>query len=635
MPNVSETRLSIDGKLSVEYSDGSSGVVDLTVPPSVAASNARNAEDKAAGLGLRPVGFNSYELIYNHVLTGSYTYSNVINYMVACKSNFVRVLYPAFSTAEWTTNVFGGTIPTGVITDASFSPTFLARSNAVIDAMEEADLRGLFCLFWSAPSMTAIFGESIVQGIQTTSKTYDFMVRFSTWFFKKYGERKVLASYSFFNELGYDTTGTTAPTPANLSAVFKGLLAIGKTYAGAAIATTDLAIMPLAAVANRATFDSEFESIYTVANGFDALGVHLYAYASSNAGMNYIGMHGAGSATFAPSATNTLGFEGLEGLMSAWRGVASSLGKPLWITECGVATDTEAASGSLRKNRMLSVMSRHADQILIWNAADITTPQANQVDWQIKPGSTLASVYQALLLQYNSGRAGITVPRGGAMSSQRAASKPEQCFKSARSAGATVRVTSTAVMQTGTQALMYWFRRDSTNNNFETYIYCRDAGNLFGFAALAGAVASTDPDYIDFRSASGSARNTSALMRRISDGEWHHFAYIFRTVNGQIAVELWLDGMFWDVVSANNAYAGIAPGTTLYFGGGTSNGAPVSMQDVTLAAYASPRDILDHMHGAVLPQSVLHLRADAGSVVDLSRSAVAVTVGSGVTVLPA
>ncbi len=587
---------------------------------------------KAQTFGLSQIGFNSYELIYRNLTHNPYTFGNMLTYFGECRSNLVRVLYPVYSTAEWTSLVFSNGVPSGEINDSHFLPTFLTRTDAVISAAESAGVRLQFCLFWSVGDLVALFGETIVQGVQTSSQSYNFMQRFSRWFFARYGGRPVLAAYSFFNELTYDATGVSAPTPANYGAVITGLTAIGRELAPQSIATSDFTFLTLDISQNKVTPASQFTNIKTIAASLDTLGIHIYGYGPSQAGHNFVGSHGATTAALGPGTGNTLGFEGLETIACAWRSIADSLGMPLWVTECGVPTDVDSTTTSLRRRQVLSTLTRYADQVLIWNAADVASPIANQVVWQIRPGQPLGDTYKTLVLEANTGRVRSGLNSGGGTTALRVAAKPQFRMSGARSAGATVRVTSTAAMATTTQAVLFWFRRDAANNNFENYLYARDAGGLFGFLALAGANAAADADYIEFRGAAGAAGNISGRMPRLPDNEWHHIAYQFRTMNGQIAIEYWLNGLYMGVIAASSAYAPITAATTIYVCGGSVNGAPVSMQDVALAASITTRDVAAHMAGEVLPQSVLHLRADSQTVLDLSRSNVAVTVGAGASV---
>lgn len=587
-------------------------------------------------LAAAPIGLNSYELLYRYLLDDTYSYSNMLTYFGQCGVNLVRVMYPCYSASEYTSLVFVNGVPGGEITDADFAPAFLAKSDAVFNAAAASGVKLQVCMFWYTTATASLFGETVISSLNTGSQTYAFMRRFIQWFGRRYGQHLAFGAFSFFNEQMYDVAGTANPTPANLGAVNSGLTAEMRAVAANPVATTDFAPFSLDTNSTRPTFVTEMANLRTIATGCDALGVHVYGYGASQSGMNYVGFFGNTTAAFGPSTSNKLGFEGLESFLSAMVSVAGSLGVPLWLTETGVPTDVDVAGSAQRRTKLLSICQQYADVSLVWNAADVASPQPNQTVWQIRPGTALGDTYKPLILGINAGRAQKKVQGVGAGTTPlRLLRQPKYCMTAARVAGATARVTSVAGMTSGTQAFMAWVRRDAALNNFEGLFDCRGAGNTSGFFYLAGATATTDTEYIDFRGASGSAGNTSGRWPRLPDAEWHHVAFLFRTIGGQIAIECWLDGMLWGAFAAANAYVGIPAGTTIYACGGSTNGAPVSMQDVTLTHYAAPEDIWAHMAGAVLPQSYLHLRADNGTVLDLSRSNLAVTIGSGLTTGPA
>lgn len=591
--------------------------------------------NRTVALQANPIGFNSYELLYSYILNGTYSYSTMLTYFNQCNVNLVRIAYPVFSAAEYAANVFASGTPTGEFTDADFRPTFLSRNDEVFDAAAASGVKLLVCLFFSAQAIATLCSETLVVALKTNSASYSLMQRFTRWFGKRYGQHPAVGAYSFFNEQPYDTAGITNPTPSDLGAVNAGLVEIMRQYSNA-VATTDYVFLTLNDTPGRPTFTSELANFRTVCAGVDAIGVHIYGHAPSGVGMSYVGMIGTSTAAFGPTTANTLGYEGMESVLSGLRSVADAMGVPLWITECGVPTDVELAANSVRRTKVLTLCQQHADVSLVWNAANVAAPQPNQVVWQIQPDTTLGNTYKTLISSLNTSRVPKSPVVGAATNSLRLRRQPRYCMSSTRTAGATVRATSISTMTSSTQAFLAWVRRDATLNNFEFLFDARGTGNLSGIGFLAGAVASTDAEYADFRGASGGAGNTSGRLPRLASSEWHHIALIHRTINSQSGIELWLDGMFYGAgINSGGAYVGIPTATTLYALGGASTGAPISMQDVTLAHYATPEDIWSHMAGNVLPQSYLHLRADSTTVLDMSRSNLIVTVGSGVTFRPA
>lgn len=587
---------------------------------------------KLAAQQFAPVGWNAYELLYRHLTNYPYTYSNVLQYVKDCGANLVRVLYPVFSTAEWTSLVFTS-IPPGEISDADFRPTFLQRTDQVFAAAEAAGVRLYVCFAWNFPAICALFGETTTQGMSVSSQSVGFCRRFAQWFSRRYAGRPFLGAYSFFNEVAYDKTGVSNPTPAAIGAVTSALINEIRDAFPLAVASTDFSVVTNNDTTARPTYRTEFEAVATMAAGADVLGLHFYSWSTSVYGQSFVGHSGLSSATFGPGSATANGFEGVAALLSAARSVASASGKRLWVTETGVQTEIDAATASLRRRRLIDVCAQYADVTLIWNAADLASPLSSQVIWQVQPGQPLGNTYQSLLATVNQGQRRQGADVGGGTGALKSRNRPLYGVSGVRSAGATARVTSVAAMQSATQAVLFWMRKDAALNAFEPLLDFRSSTTA-GFLFLGGSDPVTTPEYVDFRGASGGA-NASGVGPLVPTGEWVHIALRRRAVNGLGAIEIWVDGLFWSIRSAANAYAGIPAGTTLYVCGGNSNGAPVSMQDVCIAAAVSPEDIWAHMSGAVLPQAELHLRAGpGGDVVDLSRNRVAVTLGAGLTAGP-
>ncbi|MCQ9375158.1 hypothetical protein NMQ14_12940 [Methyloversatilis sp. XJ19-13] len=584
---------------------------------------------KLAAQQFAPLGWNAYELLYRHLTNYPYNYAGVLQYIKDCGANQARVLYPAFSTAEWTSLVFTS-IPPGEISDSDFRPTFLQRTEEVFAAAEAAGVRLYVCMAWNFPAVCALFGETAIQGMSVGSQSFSFVRRLAQWFAKRYAGRPFLGAYSFFNEVVYDKTGASNPTPESIGAVTTALISEMRDAFPLAVASTDFSVVTNNDTTARPTYRSEFEAIATMAAGADVLGLHFYSWSTSVYGQSFVGHAGLSSATFGAGASTNNGFEGVAALLSAARSIAAAYGKRLWITETGVQTEIDAATASLRRRRLIDVCAQYADVTLLWNAADVASPLSNQAIWQVRPGQSLGNTYQALLAAANQGMRSQGPDVGAGTGALKSRHRPRYGMSGARSAGATARVTSVAAMQSATQAVLFWVRKDAALNAFEPLLDFRNSTTA-GFLVLAGSDPVTTPEYVDFRGTSGGA-NTSGVGPLVPTGEWVHIALRRRAVNGQDAIEIWIDGLFWSIRAAANAYAGIPAGTTLYVCGGNSNGAPVSMQDVCIAPAVSPEDIWAHLSGSVLPQAELHLRAGpSGEVVDLSRNRVAVTLGSGVT----
>lgn len=584
---------------------------------------------------LNPIGFNSYELLYQYLLDSTYAYQAVISYIRACGADLARIMFPVVREQEYLERVFVNGIPDRDFVDSDFRTTFLTRTTQVFDACSSSNLKLLLCFNWAIGAVPSLYGETAITSIDGSSRTFKFVSRFARWTAQTFGNHPAIVAYSFINEPVYDVAGVTNATPAKYAEFFSGLIRTVRAEAPRWISTTDIVPFTLNTSWTRPNFETEIDNLTTLWSTVDAVGVHVYGYGPSQVGMSYIGNFGVTTAAYGPATTNNLGFEGLESFLSAMKAIADGLGKPLWITETGVPIDVEANTSNFRRAKLLATCVRYAQVTLVWNTANVAAPIANQVVWQIRPGQPLATTYQNTILPLNKARISlIPVGKGGGLPALLARKRPSYCFTSTRAAGATVRFSSIAAHTTSTQAVMFWLRRNAAMTNFENFLSVRGAGNLSGFVALAGSVAATDSDYIDFRAAAGSAIATASRLPRRPDNEWIHYAYVLRTVNEVAGVELWLDGLFYGTIACNNTYVGIPAGITGYCGG-NSAGTPVSMQDITFCADATPEDIWAHMEGVVLPQATLHLRASGAGVLDLSRNAVAVTVGAGVITQPA
>lgn len=103
-------------------------------------------------------------------------------------------------------------------------------------------------------------------------------------------------------------------------------------------------------------------------------------------------------------------------------------------------------------------------------------------------------------------------------------------------------------------------------------------------------------------------------------------------INRQPAIQIWLNGIYWQTKTANSLPDSIPNGTTIRLFGET-NGSPVEMQDFALLPFANNFDIWRHMNGEVLPNSMFHIRTnDYGVIHDASSNKYPVTVASGITI---
>lgn len=584
--------------------------------------------------GIAPIGANSYDLIRRKMIQPDYDQAKILDWVQSAGGNLVRCMWPAaFGASDYTTYVFSAGVPPAgrEMNDGDFRADFLSISDTTFSLAAARGIRLLACICFSGQGASDLFGETPATGWRVGSQTHNFMARLVRYFARRYGTNPGLGAVSFINEpQWFELSGAGWPTAAELGGLFASLAQELRTIAPSPVVTSDLVFLPQDTSAARPTYDSAFPQFRLLTAGLDAVGLHVYTKGPSQSGYTFSGA----TSVVTPAVANNLGFEGFGSLACAARSLCDSVGKPLIWTETGVANDVEADTERVKKDRNLTDLLRYGQVALLWDVADVASPQANQVVWQIRPGTTRGNTYLAVAQDYNTGRASRLAPvvKGAGTRALRRALLPKMFFSSTRSAGATVSCASTAAMTSATQAVAFWVRRDAALTNFEAFIDCRGAGNLSGFVALEGSTAGSTPLFVEWRGAAGGAGNTSGILPISALGEWVHIAAVRRTIAGTAYTELWWNGMYWNTVATTSTYVGIPSGTTLRFCGGATNGAPVSLQDVCIAPYLTPEDIWALMRGEIVPQAVLHVRAMYDTIVDVSRGATALTIGSGITV---
>ena len=584
---------------------------------------------------IQPVGFNSYDLVRRKLMDPAYDQFKILDWVQTSGGNLIRVMWPpAFDASNYTLYVFQNGVPPasrGELTDGDFRSDFLATADALFNAAASRGLQFLLCIGWSAQGVADIFGETAAVALTVGSQSHEFMGRLVRWTARRYGAHPAYAAVSFVNEpQWFELSGVGWPTAAALGAYMTSLADQHRAISSAQFVTSHLVYLTMVISAARITHDSEFARLEALTQGLDVIGIHVYTKGPSQAGFSFSGA----TSGLTPGTSNNLGFEGFGSLACSLRSLTDRLNKPLMWCETGVPNDVEADTARVKKDRALSELLRYSRVALLWDVADLSSPQANQIVWQIRPGTTRGDTFLAVAQDYNRGRVAELAPiiKGAGTRSLRRALQPKSFFSSTRSAGATVSCVSTGAMTSATQAVAFWVRRDAALTNFEAFIDCRGSGNLSGFVALEGAVAGTDPMFLEFRGAAGGAGNVAGLLPPMAIGEWLHLCVVRRTISGSAFLEIWINGQYWNAIAAASTYVGIPATTTLRFCGGATNGAPVSLQDVCFAPFMSPEDIWAHMRGEPVPLAQLHLRAIGDTVLDVSRGATAVTVGSGVVV---
>jgi hypothetical protein len=591
---------------------------------SLSALSAQQIRQASFANWARPVGFNSYSLIFNRMLNPSYDVDGLLQYCQEVKANVVRVMYPCYGLPDWTNHVLAAGFPAGrELMDTDFKSSFLTASDDVFNKAAARGIKLWVCLFWRSDALPSQFGETPLGSINTTSATYNFMARFARWFAARYANHDALGVYSFFNEQDYDATGVTNPTPAALGAVWGGLATEIRQLAPNPVSACNIIFLGGATGSPAVTFDSEVAALNDMVKGLDVVGLHIYV------GNAFCGWPYPASPSGQP--TDYAGGEGIPSYLSAAAAICRAAGKVLAVGETGMHSAQESDAVSTKKRAILKACSSHAAVSLLWDLAALPTPIPDMVPWQIKPGTPRGNTFAALAAPLNASRLRGDV-RGAGTLALRFAAQPRFAMSSTRGAAQSViGFPSTPAMSTQTLAVMYWLRKDlAPVAPFERIASC--AVTDAGFLILSG-VAPDYATYIAFRLPGGGEVNNAGALRAATVGQWNHIAHVYRILDGGRAwLETWVNGMFWTGIDCGTSlYPGIPPATQCHvLGIDPTSGSAISLQDFTLAPSATPEDIWAHMAGDVLPQALLHLRADEHGVRELSRAAVPVTVGTAV-----
>ncbi len=589
---------------------------------------------KLEKLSARPVGFNYYSIVYEILInsaSGIASRGAVLDYIVACGANVVRFALPVFDSAQYLTLVHNtGSMP-ATMTDTNLRSSYVTAIDAAMNALAARGLKAHVCDGWGQDFLPVALGETRAQGYgSTTSKTSVYSRSAAQWFFNRYRQHAAFGVYSLGNEYVTDPAGTTGPTDAQMGAWFTSVANAAREIDQTKIITTDALYLAASNSATRTTLDQYAATLRTWFAGLDAYCVHIYGN-----GFNYVGAQVLEDAAFPNSSATDLGWEGAPALMEALRGIADADKKPLLIGEFGIPTDEEADDKFDKKMRCLRPIAQFADYSLLWNVQDATLANTipNQIKWYIAPATTRANTYQSLVSAANSAKPQ-PIRLAGGTKGLRQQLQPRYAFKGTRVADATVKFTSSAAHASSNgYALLLWLRLDAPLNSNE-FIVGLNGANTSGVAVVANAVANAQGFYYETRSAGGSVGNTPNMTPDVVLGEWNHFAFTSEGVNGGAAIRIYMNGLYFRTIPASAAPTSIISAVNMFIGGGNSNiGIPASYQDICLAPSISPQDVWDHMQGRVLPQALLHVRARPNrSAVDLSRNAVAITFGSGVTI---
>lgn len=595
------------------------------------------ARAKLELLNPRPVGFNYYSLVYEVLIGSSTGIANRgahLDWIAATGATVVRFALPVFDSAQYLSDVHNTAAMPATMSDANLRATYVAAIDACMDALAARGLKAHVCDGWGQDYLPTALGEArVVAYGSTTSKTAIYSRSAAEWFFRRYKDHAAFGVYSLGNEYVTDSAGITGPTDAQMGAWFTFVAAAAKAIDPRKIVTADLLCPAVSNSASRTTLDQFAVSMRTLCAGLDAYCLHFYG-----SGFAYVGYSANEDAAFPNTNATDLGYEGLPALMEALRAIADADGKPLIIGEFGVSTAEEADADPQKKNRVLRVVSQYADYCMLWNVQDATLAGgiANQVTWFISTGTTRATTFSAVVGPLNlAKRPGSVQQIAGGIKGLRNSLQPRFAVKGARASQGYIQFTSAAAHASSSgYSLLMWLRLDAPLNSGEL-IMGFNGDNTYGLGVAANAVANALGFYVDMRYSGGSRVNSATLLPDVVVGEWNHICFSSEGVNGSAALRVMLNGLYWRTIPASGYPTTITTGVNMFIGGyNAGNGAPVSFQDVCLAGSVSMQDVWDHMSGKVLPQSFLHMRARPNkSVIDLSRSNTALSIGSGATIV--
>lgn len=561
-------------------------------------SAGRHPRLKFADLGAAPIGFNAYSQLYMNLL-GSRTAAQMdtlFNYIAGTGAKLVRIMFPAFSGAELTTLVHPSN-PTLPITDASFRASWLTASDLVFDRAAAAGLKVVACLFWTPNAVPTMVGATYPAAYaSTTSTTVEYMASFARWFAGRYKDHAAMGIYSFGNEYPWADDGVAHPTAAQLGAVFQK---VGDALRD--VDTTHLTMVDLPGVyqgtlPTRMSVQTYIDRVRTICAGVDVWGPHFYI------ATGLTGRKSNDGAAFTAGAANGngIGYEDLDVLVSEVNAAAEAAGKLLYIGEFGVANNEETDTLTVVKERAVRAVSENCLGGMLWDVNFAAGAAANQAIWLIEPTSARATAFASVVTAANrGGKAALPMDIKGAASGEaKRANRPDVADTSVFTRSATGRATfrSTPDMSGQSLAIAFWLRADAALNAFERVVTLQNNGaTTSGVAILADG--SGAELYADWRGPTAGAGNTIGTLPPIVVGEWNHYTFLRRMVNGTMAHEVWFNGHCWKSVAVSATYAGVPTASLCSFGGGATSGAPVSMAGFTVTGDLTVDEIHELLRG--------------------------------------
>ncbi len=583
-------------------------------------------QKKFQALGANKIGFNCFDLLRRRLLGGTAAQSETkLDWIAARRGNIVRIMHPAYNLADFQSYVYAGAIG-DTVTDATFRPAYLALLDECFDLCAARGIKLWVSLFWWEQVLPGYFGETVAAAMSsTTSATVRHMAAHHRWFAARYRNHPAMGIYSFGNEYHMGDGVTDYATPSGLGAVFSYLADQIRSVDRTHIITADMLGPSAGTSVSRELPESYFARMRTIYAGLDAWAPHIYGNDTGFVGRN------KSDGAIGALSTNISGYESTDALMAAFRSEADAQGKPLFVGEFGVPTDIEADTASGKAGMHFRQMARGSDLALVWNVQLQSQADTNQVQWFIEPGTTRAAKFEGAILP-NQGRSTARAKSNtSATAALKTALRPTQCWRGVVSPNGRIAFTSDAAMSGANGfAFLTWISLYSDLSSYQIIADFRSADTNSG-AVLLGENSTPNQLYVDFRKSGGSAGNSIGSVPALQSGRWYHLAVMHQQdpAVGSV-IDVWIDGLLYKSYQGSGAVVSPAAGTTCTIGG-ASNGAPLRLQDFAVMPYASADDVGRHLSGEVLPQSWVHVRATGQQIIDASRHARALTVGSSVT----
>lgn len=575
------------------------------------------------------VSFNCMDLLHSR-LQGYFAGDNSaeLQYIKDAGGLYVRVMYPVYSAAQWTTQVFASAIPNREFQNSDFQPTFLQYSDELFADFEEYGLLMNPCLFWSCENTAVANGETLATGLLAGSATRAFMVRFTKWFSARYGNHPGLGFVSFGNEWAPTEISSSSPISlANMAASYRELSEALSIHSPGLLRTTD-GVYPVAADASTRQTVNQMIAIYNdLFDSLDAWNLHIYT-----SFYNFIGRDAVYDSAVPVLANNDWGYEFLDLSISAFAAAAHARGKLFIVGEIGVNTLQEATTDSKKQERFYTSAARYADLTMIWNVQPVaraTLPGSSQTNIYIAPGTTRGDINKKLVRDLNH------MPRqtysvGIADDGVRDLVSPKSWVSTASTAASNVAAPLKQAVGGSAFSIMGWFRPNEVLADFAQIFRMRTAADN-GLSFLAS---STDNAVYFSAKAAGNAIMSSSGMHKLTvPGKWNHIGIDYLPGSPNL-FDIFIDGVYWTTLQASAAMETLPVDTIFYLGDDNTStglvGAVASHQDwAVLPGRITSKRLLDHASGIVAPESILHLRAlKGGPVIDMSRNNATVTVGA-------